>query len=420
MVRVAGYDEAQIANAAIIADVARSLDLGDHGALLGVMCAMGESSLRNIDYGDWETSGVRNPDGTPTTSIGLFQQQASWGSVSDRMDPLYAAWRFFDALSKVRGWRDLAPTVAIHRVQINADPNHYAKYETPARAVLAAIPDLKASGLMAPTIEWLRPGVGYQPAAARSMRRLEARLGRAHDCNSSYRDYDEQMQMYNAWNRYVNSGYDSRYKPNHSRALHPDKSVHCMGLADDSDDWTTPGYIDLAAEHGWIRTAANDPTERHHFEYQVWNDQHRNDPTPAAISGTPFEEDDMYNDDDRRRDERVANFINKLDPIVMNGEPGVDLSRARLDQAITAVLDLRNRFVVDADGDGVKDYDLTQLTANEIKPMLLTLIAAVGRPSSIPGAPIDVAALAEALREGLSDEIADELSRRLARGGSAG
>lgn len=406
VVRVAGYDEAQIANAAIVADVARSLDLGDHGALLGIMCAMGESSLRNIDYGDWETNGVRNPDGTPTTSIGLFQQQASWGSVADRMDPLYAAWRFFDALSKVRGWRDLAPTVAIHRVQINADPNHYAKYETPARAVLAAIPDLKASGLMAPTIEWLRPGVGYQPAAARSMRRLEARLGRAHDCNSSYRDYDEQMQMYNAWNRYVNSGYDSRYKPNHSRALHPDKSVHCMGLADDSDDWTTPGYIDLAAEYGWIRTAANDPTERHHFEYQVWNDQHRNDPTPAAIGGTPFEEDDM------KQDERDAlmrvdafftalggvDFAKKLvDVRMFDGVPGVDLSVPRIRLALDGAIDTNNRFVVDENGDGAKDYDLTQFIQNRTQPSINDIAAA-----------IDL------------DALADKIAGRLASGKAAG
>lgn len=379
--RVAGYDLEQIANAAIIADVARSLGLGDRGALLGVMCAMGESSLRNIDYGDWETNGVRNPDGTPTTSIGLFQQQASWGSVADRMNPLYAAWKFFDALSKVRGWRDLAPTIAIHRVQINADPNHYAKYETPARAVLAAIPDLKASGLMAPTIEWLRPGVGYQPAAARSMRRLEARLGRAHDCNSSYRDYDEQMQMYNAWNRYVNSGYNPRYKPNHSRALHPDKSAHCMGLADDSDDWTTPGYIGLAAEYGWIRTAANDPTERHHFEYQVWNDQHRNDPTPAAIGGTPFEEDDM----DKEQDDRLKNVETIIVALwkelakakVFEGIEGVDLDTPRLKLGLDAAIDTRNRFVVDENGDGAKDYDLTQFIQNRIQPSINDIAAAI-------------------------------------------
>lgn len=133
------------------------------------------------------------------------------------------------------------------------------------------------------TIEWLRPGVGYVPAAAASMRRLEAAIGRPHDCNSSYRDYGKQMSMYNAWNLYA-SGRGPH--PGHSRAIHPDASMHCRGLADDSDDWTTPGYIGLAADHGWIRTAANDPTERHHFEYQSWRDKHRNDPAPMSATLT--------------------------------------------------------------------------------------------------------------------------------------
>lgn len=221
----------------------------------------------------------------------------------------------------------------------------------------------------APTIVWLRPGVGYTAPAAASMRRLERAIGREHDSNSSYRDYDEQMRMYNAWQRYVNSGYNPRYKPNHSRAIHPDDSEHCAGIADDSDDWTDPAYVEEAAEHGWIRTAAWDPTEQHHFTYQWWKDQHRNDPEP--------EEDDMYTDDDRKRDERVASFINKLDPIVMNGEPGVDLSRARLDQAITAILDIRDRYIIDANGDGAKDFDLMQLTRNEVQTKLNDIHAAV-------------------------------------------
>lgn len=136
--------------------------------------------------------------------------------------------------------------------------------------------------------------------------------------------------------------------------------------------------------------------------------------TTAGNNAKPFEEDDMYNEDDRARDQRVASFIDTLKPMVLNGEPGVDLSRARLDQAITAVLDLWSRFVVDVDGNGTKDYDLMQLTNNELKPMLLTLIAAVGRPSGEPGAPVNVEALADAIREGLSGEIVTELAARLA------
>jgi hypothetical protein len=145
----------------------------------------------------------------------------------------------------------------------------------------------------APVIETVRAGVQFTPAAAASFRRLEARLGRRVDVNSTYRDYAKQMSMYNAWNAYA-SGRGPY--PGHSRAIHPDMSVHCRGMALDSDDWTTPGFNTVAAEYGWIRTAANDPTERHHFEYQSWNDKHRFEPAPAGITST--EEDMPLTDQD--------------------------------------------------------------------------------------------------------------------------
>ncbi|MFX8899296.1 hypothetical protein ABTN01_19435, partial [Acinetobacter baumannii] len=74
------------------------LGLNDRDQTIGVMTAMGESSLRNIDYGDWETGGVTNPDGTRTTSIGLFQQQNGWGSREERLDPYIASTKFFQAM----------------------------------------------------------------------------------------------------------------------------------------------------------------------------------------------------------------------------------------------------------------------------------------------------------------------------------
>lgn len=144
-----------------------------------------------------------------------------------------------------------------------------------------------------PVIETVRPGVQFTPAAAASFRRLEARLGRRADVNRTYADYATQMRMYLAWQAWV-SGRGP--KPNHSRALHPDESVHCRGEAWDSDDWRTPGFIPLAAEYGWIRTAANDPTEQHHFEYKWQHDQHRNDPVPTGAvpaPAPPKEDDDM-------------------------------------------------------------------------------------------------------------------------------
>lgn len=116
---------------------------------------------------------------------------------------------------------------------------------------------------------------------------------------------------------------------------------------------------------------------------------------------------------------RVADFVDKLDEIrLFDGVPGVDLSTPRLRLALDASIDLRKRFVY-VDEHGTPTYDLAQLAANEIKPMLLTLIAAIGRPATAPGAPIDPAALVSAIREALGDElareVADELAARLAQ-----
>lgn len=134
-----GWRGDQLENAAIILRTARGMGLERDGQVLGVMAAMGESSLRNIDYGDWETSGVTNPDGSRTTSIGLFQQQSWWGTVEERMDPATAATRFFARLQRIPGWQDLPPSHAIHRVQINSDSEHYARFEDDATAVVDAL-----------------------------------------------------------------------------------------------------------------------------------------------------------------------------------------------------------------------------------------------------------------------------------------
>lgn len=146
-----------------------------------------------------------------------------------------------------------------------------------------------------PTIVTLGPGIQFEPGAAASFSRLVKRLGRVPDVNRTYADYGTQLRMYNAWQAWVTGRGP---KPNHSRALHPDESMHCRGLAWDSDDWATPGFTGLAAEYGFIRTAASDPTELHHFEYQWWRDEHRNDPTTAgglAPDTDTIQEEDMPN-----------------------------------------------------------------------------------------------------------------------------
>lgn len=136
---IEGWRGEQLENAATIIRTASTLGFGRDGQILGVMTAMGESSLRAIDYGDWETSGWTNPDGTRTTSIGLFQQQDWWGSVEQRMDPATSATLFFERLGRLPSWQTMPPSHAIHRVQINTDRDYYARYEDDATAVVDAL-----------------------------------------------------------------------------------------------------------------------------------------------------------------------------------------------------------------------------------------------------------------------------------------
>ncbi|MDY0830104.1 peptidase M23 [Microbacterium sp. BG28] len=137
---IAGYGSGQLANACTILAAGRDLGFDERDQTIAIMTAMGESSLRNLDYGDWETSGVTNPDGSPTTSIGLFQQQDSWGSREERLDPYTAATIFFRAMAeRVPDRGALDPTQVAHATQINADPLHYARFWDRAVRVVAAL-----------------------------------------------------------------------------------------------------------------------------------------------------------------------------------------------------------------------------------------------------------------------------------------
>lgn len=126
---IAGYAGEQLKNAAHIMNAASTLGLQRDAQVLGVMTAMGESSLRVLDYGD-----EAGPD-----SRGLFQQRDSWGTLEERMDPTISATKFFSALIAVADWQTLEPTIAAHRVQRNADPYHYEKFYPLAVEVVDAL-----------------------------------------------------------------------------------------------------------------------------------------------------------------------------------------------------------------------------------------------------------------------------------------
>lgn len=135
---IAGYAGDQLANAALIINAGSALGLDSQGDIIAVMTAMGESGLRNITYGD-NLNGVTNPDGTPTDSVGLFQQQHWWGTLAQRMDPATAATAFFQRLLKLPGWQTMTPTAAAHAIQRNQNPNYYAPFYSAAAQVVASL-----------------------------------------------------------------------------------------------------------------------------------------------------------------------------------------------------------------------------------------------------------------------------------------
>ena len=128
---VAGYSGAQVDNARAILAAGQRLGLSLRDQTIGVMTAMGESSLRVLEYGD-----KAGPD-----SRGLFQQRdnGAWGTLAQRMDPTASATSFFTALQRVGGRDAMAPTQVAHKVQRNADPQHYAKYWDDAVALVSRL-----------------------------------------------------------------------------------------------------------------------------------------------------------------------------------------------------------------------------------------------------------------------------------------
>lgn len=106
-------------------------------------------------------------------------------------------------------------------------------------------------------------------AAAASVRRVDAQMRRPLDVNSAWRDPVLQTKMYDAWIAYVQGRGP---KPNHGRALPASQSIHCRGYALDTDDHA---LVRTLNEHGWYRTASDEPW---HFEYFATQDKHLGQP----------------------------------------------------------------------------------------------------------------------------------------------
>lgn len=127
----AGFDKEQLSNAAEIVRAGAAQGLDSRDQTIGIMTAIGESTLRVLDYGD-----AVGPD-----SRGLFQQRSNgaWGTYEDRMNPYTSATSFFRVLKTIEGRDLLEPTLVAHRVQRNANPQHYARHWNQAQEIFTAL-----------------------------------------------------------------------------------------------------------------------------------------------------------------------------------------------------------------------------------------------------------------------------------------
>lgn len=124
-------------NAKAIVEEAERRGLPIEAAEIGVSTAMVESDLTNVGYGD-EGQGVTNPDGSATTSVGLFQQQEFWGSREDRMNPAKSAGLFYEHLTAF-DWKSMDQGSAAQKVQGSAFPGKYGQRMSAAKQMVQEV-----------------------------------------------------------------------------------------------------------------------------------------------------------------------------------------------------------------------------------------------------------------------------------------
>ena len=169
---VDGLDPEQAGNARLIVAVTQQVATSDPTAVapasvIALMTAYQESSLRDLANPNVPGSAAQagaSGSGTNLDSVGLFQQRSSWGTVAQRMDPVWSTTAFLNHLLAVAGWRSMPPGAAAQAVQRSAFPDAYAQWQADAQSWLAEIDDGPArdcggSGLAVRGTTLLPPGL---------------------------------------------------------------------------------------------------------------------------------------------------------------------------------------------------------------------------------------------------------------------
>ncbi|MET3422841.1 hypothetical protein BJ973_002053 [Actinoplanes tereljensis] len=140
---LAGLNQAQMNNAAVIVQVGQERGLPRRAMLVAMMTGLQESSLRNLANPTVPASLDQPNEGSGANfdSLGVFQQRPSqgWGTVPELMKPRYAADAFYGRLLKVPDWESKPLGEAAQAVQRSAVPDAYAEHEDRANKLLDAL-----------------------------------------------------------------------------------------------------------------------------------------------------------------------------------------------------------------------------------------------------------------------------------------
>jgi murein DD-endopeptidase MepM/ murein hydrolase activator NlpD len=143
------WDAQQVANAAVIVSVGKSMNVPPRGFVIALATAMQESTLYNLANTAVPRSLLMPHEGQPGhdhDSVGLFQQrplppdgQGAWGTVQELMTPSITARKFYSALLKVDGWETMRLTDAAQAVQRSGLPEAYQEHEAAAERLAAHV-----------------------------------------------------------------------------------------------------------------------------------------------------------------------------------------------------------------------------------------------------------------------------------------
>lgn len=139
----------QNSNAQAIISTAMQLGVGQQGATVGIVAAITESTLHNINFGDIGSNGQM------TDSRGLFQMKSAWGTLDERLSPPAAAKIFYTidkgpgvtGLMHIQGWQQMSIPQAAQAVEGSqfSDGSNYSGNLAEAERIVANV--LKGSSL---------------------------------------------------------------------------------------------------------------------------------------------------------------------------------------------------------------------------------------------------------------------------------